>query len=230
MDAEPTSTATQPGFIRRGPGVPDAFQEEPGSWAWRKSLQKAAQSREQEVRERRDDARTNLHRARLDRRSLRRQARSAKPGPERKAALAKLDAVEREIRTVLRPELRKAQLVLDRCERPPEPSRETPRPPARPALHRPFVRRVLPRRMPLARAAAHRPRARRVSSARDPGGGDSSEGEPARAGSWLSSETWHRLTPGCSGPERLARFMRLPAATQARTWLALARELEEARR
>ncbi len=39
--------ATQPGFVKR-PGLPDAFQEEPGTFAWRRSMQMAAEMREQE--------------------------------------------------------------------------------------------------------------------------------------------------------------------------------------
>ncbi len=46
---EDEGQATQPGFVKR-PGLPDAFQEEPGTFAWRRSMQMAAELREQEGR------------------------------------------------------------------------------------------------------------------------------------------------------------------------------------
>jgi len=90
------------------------------------------------------------------------------------------------------------------------------------------------RRTPAARPAARRPQVRRRSSSSsrssgsDPPGSDSDEAEPGSPGFELNFRTFHRLTPSCSGAERLARFSKLSADAQDRTWRALARELEVA--
>jgi hypothetical protein len=89
------------------------------------------------------------------------------------------------------------------------------------------------RRTPAARPAARRPQVRRRSSSSSRSSGsdppsDSDEAEPGSPGFELNFRTFHRLTPSCSGAERLARFSRLSADAQDRTWRALARELEVA--
>jgi len=88
------------------------------------------------------------------------------------------------------------------------------------------------RRTPAARPAARRPQVRRRSSSSSRSGSDppsdSDEAEPGSPGFELNFRTFHRLTPSCSGAERLARFSKLPADAQDRTWRALARELEVA--
>lgn len=98
--------------------------------------------------------------------------------------------------------------------------------PSRPPVARPLARR----RTPLPRPAARRPGHRRTGAraGTDPGDDGGSEPEPGLPG-WLTFETFHRLTPDCSGPERLARFSRLASEVQDATWRALARDFEEAR-
>jgi hypothetical protein len=59
-------------------------------------------------------------------------------------------------------------------------------------------------------------------------GGEQFLAEPRSPGFELNFRTFHRLTPSCSGAERLARFSKLSADAQDRTWRALARELEVA--
>jgi len=58
-------------------------------------------------------------------------------------------------------------------------------------------------------------------------GGEQFLAEPPPPGP-RSFTAFHRLTPSCSGAERLARFSKLSADAQDRTWRALARELEVA--
>lgn len=89
------------------------------------------------------------------------------------------------------------------------------------------------RRTPAARPAARRPQVRRRSSSSSRSSGsdppsDSDEAEPGSPGFELNFRTFHRLSPSCSGAERLARFSKLSADAQDRTWRALARELEVA--
>ncbi len=53
-------------------------------------------------------------------------------------------------------------------------------------------------------------------------GGEQFLAEPSPPGP-RSFGAWHELTPGCSGPCRVARFLASPPAVQNRAWLDLAR-------
>ena len=216
---EPDTSTEQvgPRFMER-PGLPDAFQEEPGTAAWRKSLGMAAQLREQDARERRDERRSTLSHGRRERRSRRRNLQLAKPGPQKVAAQAALDEIEAQI-TRDRAGLRQAEHILSRYT-PREPRHETSRPRAPSRSHAPLARRVLPRRTPVARAAARRPGCRRTTGAgaargdphRDEGDGDP-PGPVARLRRWLDSrrDPW-RVREAPLGLWRIrAEYVRLAA-------------------
>ena len=154
---------------------------------------------------------------RRDRRRLRREARAARPGADREAVRAQLARAEWELRTVHRPELRKAEHAGRRYE----PRRETSRPVTRPRLHAPVRRRVAPRRTPIARAAARRPGCRRTTRAGpargDPSDRDEGDGDPpgpvARLRRWLDSrrDPW-RVREAPLGLWRIrAEYVRLAA-------------------
>jgi len=185
--------------------------------AWRKARAMAAEMRPQHARERLDDARLALRQVRRDRRRLRREARAARPGADREAVRAQLARAEWELRTVHRPELRKAEHAGRRYE----PRRETSRPVTRPRLHAPVRRRVAPRRTPIARAAARRPGCRRTTRAGpargDPSDRDEGDGDPpgpvARLRRWLDSrrDPW-RVREAPLGLWRIrAEYVRLAA-------------------
>lgn len=87
---------------------------------------------------------------------------------------------------------------------------------------------AVPQRFAAPRPRASHTSARRVGGSRSgtspPECDESDCSEPGSPGSWITFETFRRLTPDCSGPERLARFHKLPPEIQERTWLALARK------
>lgn len=150
----------------------------------------------------------------------------AQRSPARREALqAELARVERELRTVRRPELREAEFVLARYEPRGEPRCKASRPPTLP--HRHFVRRVLPQKTPLARAAARRQGCRRPArtTRAGPSRGDPSEPEPGDSpGSLL--KRFHELTAELDGPDRLALALARPGLERG-LWRDLAHRSEE---
>lgn len=92
---------------------------------------------------------------------------------------------------------------------------------------------VAPRRgrRPAGRPGGPRRTTSRQAGARgDPHSAEGEEGEPAPFPARLSFGSFHSLTAGLSGPERLRAFSALPKAAQEAAWRELGRAVEVGRR